>query len=81
MQKHCIAAMFFIMKALSLRHKPLRLFVPLLFLQASKPLFKSSKKQFLDNYLRHSNHQITCLPIALKIPMHSTQRTVNLRSF
>lgn len=29
-------------------------FVPLLFLQASKTLFYSSKKQFLDNYLATS---------------------------
>lgn len=45
-------------------------FVPYLFHESAMVLIFSSGKQFLDNYLWHSNHQITCLCIALKIPMH-----------
>lgn len=45
-------------------------FVPRLFFELDIALILSSGKQFLDNCLWHSNHQITCLRIALKIPMH-----------
>lgn len=45
-------------------------FVPYLFHESAMVLIFSSGKQFLDNCLWHSNHQITCLRIALKIPMH-----------
>ena len=45
-------------------------FVPRLFFELDIALILSSGKQFLDNCLWHSNHQITCLCIALKIPLH-----------
>lgn len=44
-------------------------FVPRLFFELDIALILSSGKQFLDNYLWLSNHQITCLLITLKNPM------------
>lgn len=35
-----------------------------------RPIKNGQVSLYLDNYLWHSNHQITCLCIALKIPMH-----------
>lgn len=45
-------------------------FVPLLFHESDIALIFSGGKQFLDNYLRRSNNQITSLRTALKNPIH-----------
>lgn len=35
-----------------------------------RPIKNGQVSLYLDNYLRHSNHQITCLRTALKNPIH-----------